>query len=117
MPISYDEQPPASEPNVRITGWVNEFPASRRSSEFDDVIDEVRKTGDPKKVAVVESSRGISGNRANYLRRRNPDLEIRQIGGKTYIRLKPTGDTPENPEDIPEEFREAPTPSEQYHIA
>lgn len=80
--------------DVRIVEWVDEVPQHRRVSPFDAVIEEVRKTADPGRIAKIEwEEKPISPNKVNQLRKRYTDCEFKQIsvpggGRETYVSYK-----------------------------
>jgi hypothetical protein len=87
------QAPAAGSKEVRIVEWVDEVPQHRRVSPFDSVIEEIRRIGDPNRIAKIEwEEKPISPNKVNQLRKRYGDCEFKQItvpgGRETYVSYK-----------------------------
>lgn len=79
----------------RIAEWVTELPRPRRSTEYDTVIDQLRKEATPspngdQQWARLESGNGkaITPNKVSTLKKRFPDVDFRQVGGETFAAVK-----------------------------
>lgn len=76
-------------PKPRIVEWVKELPRPRRATDFDPVIEEVRTAGVPDEWARLENGeKPITANKISTLKKRYPDIEFKQIGGRTFAALK-----------------------------
>jgi hypothetical protein len=92
-PEARPQAPTGANKEVRIVEWVEEVPQHRRVSPFDSVIEEIRRIGDPNRIAKIEwEEKPISPNKVNQLRKRYTDCEFKQIsvpgGRETYVNYK-----------------------------
>lgn len=96
LPLEDDLPEPTDQPTEpdtptkpHIAEWVEELPRPRRTTDFDPVIDQIRQQT-PGQWARLQSGNGkpISANKCSTLKKRYPDVEIKQVSGETYAALK-----------------------------